>query len=395
MFHNLPVPPEDKILGLMRQFREDPREHKIDLSVGVYANEKGETIILDVVKEAEKRLFDTQTTKTYVGIAGDPAFNRSMHEIVFGEDYPAERIRGVQAPGGSGSLRLIAELIGRNKPDSRIWLSTPTWPNHAALLNVAGMPVDYYPYFDYETKSVDFPAMKAALQKLGPQDVVVLHGCCHNPTGVNLTAEQWDELADVAVETGFFPLFDVAYQGFGDDLETDAYGVRKFAGSVEEMAVATSCSKNFGIYRERVGCAFAMGKNAEEADVAFRQLQTVARSIYSMPPDHGAAVVSIIWNDPELRQGWLNELETITRRMLSLRKLLADKLRAATGTHQFDFIAEHRGMFSLLGITPEQVIALREKHAIYLVGDSRMNIAGLREELMDTLVAALVDVTQA
>lgn len=393
MFANLPVPPEDRILGLMRQFREDPREHKIDLCVGVYANEKGETIILDTVKEAEQRLYDTQKTKTYVGIAGDPAFNQAMHQIVFGEDYPTDRIRAVQAPGGSGALRLISELIGRHKPDSRIWLSTPTWPNHAALLNVAGMPIGYYPYFDYDTKTVDFEAMKAALKTMGPQDVVVLHGCCHNPTGANLSNEQWDEVAQIAVDTGFFPFFDVAYQGFGDDLVTDAYSVRKFADTVEEMAVATSCSKNFGIYRDRVGCAFIMAKHSAEADVAFKQLQTVARSIYSMPPDHGAAVVSIIWNDPALRQRWYDELEAITARMLGLRKMLAEKLHMATGSGRFDFIADHRGMFSMLGITAEQVVELREKHAIYIVGDSRMNIAGLRTDLMDTLANALVDVT--
>ncbi|MGB1011945.1 MAG: aromatic amino acid transaminase [Thiolinea sp.] len=392
MFANLPVPAEDKILGLMRRFREDPRDNKMDLSVGVYADEKGQTIILDVVKEAEKRLLAKQTTKTYVGLAGDPTFNRAMQEIVFGEGSSEQLIRGVQAPGGSGSLRLIAELLGRHRPDSHIWLSTPTWPNHQALLNTAEMPVSHYPYFDPETKSVDFAAMKATLSQLGPNDVVILHGCCHNPTGANLTKAQWDEVAQIAHDTGFFPFVDLAYQGFGDNLEEDAYGTRKLADTVAEMAVAVSCSKNFGIYRERVGCALIKAGNEQDADVTFKQLQSIGRSIYSMPPDHGAAVVSIIWHDPELRQRWFDELNAITARMLNLRQSLADNLRAKLGTDQFDFLAEHRGMFSLLGITAEQVEALREKHGIYIVGDGRMNIAGLQEERVEEFAAALADV---
>ena len=391
MFNNLPVPAEDKIIGLMRLFREDPRSDKTDLSVGVYADQQGNTIILDVVKEAEKRLLATQTTKTYVGMAGDMSFNQAMLEIVFGTRLN-DRMRGVQTPGGSGALRVLAEMIGRNKPDSRIWLSTPTWPNHNALLNVAGMPINTYPYFDEDSKGVDFEAMKAALNGFGPQDVVVLHGCCHNPTGANLTDEQWDEVAEIAQRTGFFPLIDMAYQGFGDDLEQDAYGVRKLADSVEEMAVCVSCSKNFGIYRERVGATLIMAKDSAEADVAFKQLQTVARSIYSMPPDHGAAVVSLIWHDPELRQRWFDELNAITQRMLNLRKMLAEALRETTGSNQFDFLEVHRGMFSRLGITPEQVVALRDQYGIYLVGDSRMNIAGLQEHKVDMFAKAVADV---
>ena len=253
-------------------------------------------------------------------------------------------------------------------------------------------PANYYPYFDAENKSVDFEGMKAALSQLGPQDIVVLHGCCHNPTGANLTQAQWDEIAELAKTTGFFPFVDLAYQGFGDGLEEDAYATRKLAATVEEMAVAVSCSKNFGIYRERVGCALVKAKSEENAEVASKQLQKIGRGIYSMPPDHGAEVVNIIWNDPELRQRWYDELNAITARMLNLRQTLAARLREKLGTGQFDFLAEHRGMFSLLGLTSEQVDTLRDKHAIYIVGDSRMNIAGLREQRIDELVDALADV---
>lgn len=394
MFADLPVPAEDKILGIARQFRADPRENKMNLSVGVYANEKGETIILDTVKEAEKRLLEQQTTKTYVGLAGDVSFNQAMQEIVFGEDNANnDLIRGVQAPGGSGSLRLIAELIGRNRPQSRLWFSTPTWPNHEALVGVGDMAINYYPYFDEANNAVDFEGMKAALSQLGPDDVVILHGCCHNPTGVNLTQAQWDEVIAIAQQTGFFPFVDLAYQGFGDDLNTDAYSTRKLAASVDEMAVAASCSKNFGIYRERVGCALVKAKTADNADVAFKQLQKIGRGLYSMPPDHGAAVVSIIWNDPALRQQWFDELSAITDRILSLRKSLAEQLHTKLDHGRFDFLAEHRGMFSLSGISPEQVEQLREKHAIYMVGDGRMNIAGLQEERIGELADAIADVT--
>ncbi len=394
MFSNLPTPPADKIISIIKQFREDPRPEKMDLSVGVYANEKGETIILDTVKLAERYLLENQKTKTYVGMAGDLEFNQAMQEIVFGDSASHDRIRAVQATGGSGALRIIAELIGRQRPDSRIWLSSPTWANHRALLNVADMPIGTYPYFDFASKGVDFDAMMSKLRTMGPQDVVVLHGCCHNPTGANLSVEQWDELTAVAVETGFFPFIDMAYQGFGENLEKDAYGVRKLAENVEEMAVAVSCSKNFGIYRERTGCSFIMGKNVSESDVAHAQLQTTSRGIYSMPPDHGAAIVKTIWHTPELRQQWYGELETMTARMTALRAQLSQQLSQAKGSDQFNFITEHKGMFSLLGITEEQVDKLRDQHAIYVVGDSRVNIAGLQEARMDTLVHALVDVTQ-
>jgi len=394
MFETLPQPKPDAILAQMAPFKDDARPEKMNLGVGVYMNDKGETIILDSVKEAERRLLDEEKTKTYVGLAGDLAYNQAMQEIVFADAVAADRVYGLQAPGGSGALRVLAELMARMRPNAKVWLSDPTWPNHYALLQTGQVEIGTYPYFDPETCSVDFDAMAAKLRTLGPDDVVVLHGCCHNPTGANLTPAQWDELAEIAVETGFLPFFDVAYQGFGDGLDEDAYSIRHFAATVKEMLVAVSCSKNFGIYRDRVGCAFVMGANAETAKLANDNIQNIARGMYSMPPDHGASVVRILWQDPALRQQWLDELKAMCARMTSLRTQLAESFRQHSGSDRFDFIAVHRGMFSLLGLTPEQVSRLREEHAIYMIGDSRVNIAGIQEQNIERLVKAVLAVTQ-
>ncbi|PID46625.1 MAG: aromatic amino acid aminotransferase [Proteobacteria bacterium] len=395
MFEMLPHPKPDAILAQMAPFKVDPRPEKMNLGVGVYMNEKGETIILDSVKEAEARLLAQEQTKSYVGMAGDLGYIEAMKQIVFGDDSPAGRIAGLQAPGGSGSLRVLIELVARVRPNAKVWLSNPTWPNHHALLSVGQIEIAEYPYFDTASCSVDFAAMAAKLRTLGPNDVVVLHGCCHNPTGANLTPAQWDEVAEIAVETGFVPFFDIAYQGFGDGLEEDAYSVRRFAATVKEMLVAVSCSKNFGIYRERVGCAFVMGADEEMTKLANENIQKIARGIYSMPPDHGASVVRIIWEDSQLRQQWKAELKVMCDRMTSLRQQLAESFRAQSGGNRFDFITVHRGMFSLLGLTPEQVERLRDEHAIYLIADSRMNIAGMQEQNIDRFVAAVLAVTQA
>lgn len=395
MFEKLSHPKPDAILAQMAPFNVDPRPEKMNLGVGVYMNDKGETIILDSVKEAERRLLEAETTKTYVGLAGDVAYNDVMKKIVFGDAEPEGRVYGLQAPGGSGSLRVLAELMARMRPNARVWLSAPTWPNHYALLKTAEVEISEYPYFDADTCSVDFEAMSAKLRTLGPDDVVVLHGCCHNPTGANLSPEQWDEIAGIAAETGFLPFFDIAYQGFGDGLDEDAYGVRKFASTVKEMLVAVSCSKNFGIYRDRVGCAMVMGADEAMATLANENIQNIARGIYSMPPDHGAAVVRIIWEDPALRQQWMDELKAMCARMTSLRNQLAESFRQHGGGDRFDFVAVHRGMFSLLGLTPDQVARLRDEHAIYMIGDSRINIAGIQEQNIDRLVKAVIEVTQS
>lgn len=393
MFESLVSPKPDAILAQMAPYKSDIRTDKMNLGVGVYMDALGNTIIPNSVKLAEQRLLDSEQSKSYVGLAGNLAYNQAMKEIVFGDNVPGDRIHGMQAPGGSGALSVLAKLMERMRPNAKIWLSTPTWPNHGALLSTGNIEMGVYPYFDPETRSVDFDAMAAKLRTLGPDDAVILHGCCHNPTGANLSNEQWDEVAEIVKETGFLPFFDIAYQGFGDGLEEDAYSVRKFANTVDEMLVAVSCSKNFGIYRDRVGCAFAMGATAETADIAYANMQNIARGIYSMPPDHGASVVSIIWQDDKLREQWKSELKVMSDRMTSLRSKLADSFRKHSGVGKYDFIGEHRGMFSLLGLTTEQVDQLRNDHGIYIISDSRINVAGVQEENIDRLVKAVLAVS--
>ena len=393
MFESLSSPKPDAILAQMAPFKDDPRADKMNLGIGVYMDNLGNTIIPGAVKLAEQRLLDSEDSKTYVGLAGNLAYNQAMKEIVFADSAPEGRVYGMQAPGGSGALSVLANLMARMRPNAKVWLSTPTWPNHAALLSAGNIEMGEYPYFDPKTCSVDFEAMAAKLRTLGPDDVVILHGCCHNPTGANLSNEQWDEVAEIVKETGFLPFFDIAYQGFGDGLDEDAYGVRKFARTVDEMLVAVSCSKNFGIYRDRVGCAFAMGANAETASIAYANMQNIARGMYSMPPDHGASVVSIIWNDDALRNQWRSELKVMSDRMTSLRISLAESFRKQSGGGKFDFVGVHRGMFSLLGLTVEQVETLKQDYGIYMISDSRINVAGIQEENIDRLVEAVLAVS--
>jgi aromatic-amino-acid transaminase len=392
MFETLSAAQPDKIIALMAQFREDPTPGKIDLGVGVYKDAKGNTPIMAAIREAEKLLYERQSTKTYIGMAGDPLFNAAMIGLVFGEGADRARIRAAQAPGGSGALRILAELIARSKADATVWLSDPTWPNHVPLIRAAGVVTKDYPYFDAATGTVRFDAMMEALKKAAPGDVVLLHGCCHNPTGANLDHGQWEAVADLLVSRGLFPFVDLAYQGFGDGLEEDAFGVRLLASRVPEMAVAASCSKNFAVYRDRVGTAFILGKGAAEADIAYSQLLSVARGMYSMPPDHAAAAIRIVLEDKRLTESWKDELESMRQRMVSLREGFADALRRQSNSDRFDFIARHRGMFSRIGATPEQVERLRREHAVYMVGDSRINVAGLPEDRLDTLAASIISV---
>ena len=391
MFEMLTAAPPDKIIALMGQFREDPRPGKIDLGVGVYKDPKGDTPIMAAVREAEKLLYERQSTKTYVGMAGDPLFNAAMIGLVFGDGADRARIRAAQAPGGSGALRILAELIARSK-GTTVWLSDPTWPNHVPLIRAAGVTTRDYPYFDAATGTVRFDAMIAALKGAAAGDIVLLHGCCHNPTGANLDHGQWEAVADLLVSRGLFPFVDLAYQGFGDGLEEDAFGVRLLASRVPEMAVAASCSKNFAVYRDRVGTAFLLGRNPAEADIAFSQLLSVARGMYSMPPDHAAAAIRIVLEDGKLTESWKSELESMRRRMVLLREGFADALRRQSNSDRFDFIARHRGMFSRIGATPAQVEKLRKEYGVYMVGDSRINVAGLPEDRLDTLAASIVSV---
>ena len=392
MFENLQPAPADKILALIGLYRADPRSDKVDLGVGVYKDREGRTPVMRAVREAAPRLCAGQDTKTYLGLAGDTAFNTAMIKLAFGDKADLSRIRAAQAPGGSGALRLVAELLQRTRAGATVWLSNPTWPNHMPVMRAAGLQVREYPYFDAASGTVRFDEMLAALRTAASGDVVLLHGCCHNPTGANLNANQWADVADVLVERGLLPFIDIAYQGFGEGLDADAEGLRLVASKVPEMVVASSCSKNFAVYRDRVGAAMIMARDGAQADVAMSQMLSAARAIYSMPPDHGAAAVRIVLEDAALRADWEAELEEMRLRMLRLRVAFADALRRQSNSDRFDFVASHRGMFSRLGLTEAQVERLRVEHGVYMVGDSRINVAGLPEDGMDRLAKAIVSV---
>ncbi|TGP52661.1 aspartate/tyrosine/aromatic aminotransferase [bacterium M00.F.Ca.ET.230.01.1.1] len=392
MFETLQPAPADKILALIGLYRNDPRPGKVDLGVGVYKDIDGRTPVMRAVREAEKRLLASQDTKTYLGLAGDTGFNAAMIKLAFGDKADLSRIRAAQAPGGSGALRLVAELLQRSRPGATVWLSDPTWPNHPPVMRAAGLQVRDYPYFDAASGAVRFDEMLAALKIANSGDVVLLHGCCHNPTGANLDATQWVKVADVLLERGLLPFVDIAYQGFGEGLDADAAGLRLLAERVPEMVVASSCSKNFAVYRDRVGAAMIMAKDSAQADVAMSQMLAAARALYSMPPDHGAAAVRMVLEDANLRKDWETELEEMRLHMLRLRVAFAEALRRQSNSDRFDFVASHRGMFSRLGLTEAQVERLRTEHAVYMVGDSRINVAGLPEVGMDDLAKAIVSV---
>jgi aspartate/tyrosine/aromatic aminotransferase len=392
MFEDLQPAPADRILALIGLYRADPRTDKVDLGVGVYKDRDGKTPVMRAVREAEKRLLASQDTKTYLGLAGDTGFNAAMARLVFGETADFSRIRATQAPGGSGALRLVAELLKRTRSDATIWLSDPTWPNHMPVMRAAGLQIREYPYFDAASGAVRFEDMLSALRTANRADVVLLHGCCHNPTGANLDIAQWAAVAELVAERGLLPFVDIAYQGFGEGLDADAAGLRLLAAKAPEMVVASSCSKNFAVYRDRVGAAMILAKDGAQADVAMGQMLSAARAMYSMPPDHGAAAVRIVLEDAALRADWQAELEEMRMRMLRLRVQFAEALRRQSNSDRFDFVASHRGMFSRLGLSEAQVEQLRAGHGVYMVGDSRINVAGLPEDGMDALAKAIVSV---
>ena len=369
--------PPDPILGLGQLFAADPREGKIDLGVGVFKDADGNTPIMAAVRKAEVILHDMQTTKTYKGLGGDEGFRDAMREMVLGDSVAADRVATIQTPGGTGAIRQLYEAMKKINEEATLWLSDPTWPSHVAIAKHMGMKIRTFRYFDDASSSVDFDAMMQDLQAVQAQDVLMLHGCCHNPTGANLDAAQWAAVTDLVLAKGVIPFIDIAYQGFGDGLEQDAANLRSMAARVPEMLVAASCSKNFGLYRDRVGCAMAVCDSADKHAVVTRNLAVLNRMNYSFAPDHGAAVVGIILADADLRALWEEELTQMREAMLTIRTDLADELRRQCNTDRFDFIAEHRGMFSRLGLSKDEVEALREEHGMYVVGDSRINIAGL------------------
>lgn len=391
MFETLKTQPADKILALMQMYREDPRDTKVDLGVGVYKDATGLTPVMRAVKAAEQKIWDTQDTKVYTGLIGDPAYSDAMIELVLNGAVPRNTIAAAATPGGTGAVRQAFEMIRMANANARVFVSNPTWPNHLSILSYLGIEAVPYRYFDGETRGVDFDGMLADLKTAKKGDVVLLHGCCHNPTGANLNAAEWDAVIAVLQETGATPMIDIAYQGFGDGLAEDAAATRKLVAAVPECLIAASCSKNFGIYRERTGLLMAIAADPAAHTLNQGTLAYLNRQNYSFPPDHGARIVTTILTDDALRSDWMAELEEVRLGMLDLRQQLAAELQRLSGSDRFGFLAQHRGMFSLLGTSPEKVELLRKEHGIYMVGDSRMNIAGLNADTVPVLAKAIID----
>ena len=391
MFQSLKEQPADKILALMQKYNEDPRESKIDLGVGVYKNAEGLTPVMRAVKTAEQQLWERETTKSYVGLVGDPQFSDVMVDLVLSDSVARGNVAAAATPGGTGAVRQAFELLKMANPDVRVFVSDPTWPNHLSILKYLDLPVVPYRYFDSETRGVDFAGMMEDLAKARSGDVILLHGCCHNPTGANLNMSQWQEVVDFLNTSGATPMIDIAYQGFGDGLQEDAAGTRLVASSVPETVIAASCSKNFGIYRERTGLLMVVSQDATAKGLNQSTLAFLNRQNFSFPPDHGARLVTMVLSDPTLRADWAAELEEVRLGMLDLRTQLASELQRLSGSDRFGFLAEHRGMFSRLGASAEHVEKLRADHAVYMVGDSRMNIAGLNSATVPVLAQAIID----
>jgi len=393
MFETLKPAPPDAILGLSEAFAADPNPEKINLAVGVFKDAQGQTPVLACVKSAEQRLVDTETTKTYLGIDGLPAYREETRKLVFGDAVDAGRVAIVQTPGGTGGVRVAADFLAAHHPRATVWVSNPTWENHINVFNASGLATQTYRYLDSSKTGLDFDAMIEDLStKPRHGDVVLLHACCHNPTGVDLSASQWAKIADLLVERQLMPLVDFAYQGFGQGLEEDAVGLRSLLGRCEELLVATSFSKNFGLYSERVGTAAVVTGDGATAKAALSQLKRAVRSNYSNPPRHGAAVVMTVLGDPALRQLWLSELTQMRTRIADMRQALVQSLAAAGAARDFSFLLSQSGMFSYTGLTPMQCDQLRTQHSIYIVGSGRINVAGVTPGNLPRLTEAIVNV---
>ena len=391
IFKNLQQQPPDKILSLMTAFKEDPRDQKLDLGVGVYKDPTGITPIMRSIKLAEKKWWEIESSKSYVGLVGDPAFSDAIISLVLGNSIPRNLVASAATPGGTGAVRQGFELFKIANPGVRVFVSDPTWPNHISILQYLNIPFETYRYFDNETRGVDFDSMVSDLSRAKAGDVILLHGCCHNPTGANLDKQQWKIIIDLLNKNGATPMIDLAYQGFGDGLEEDAYATRLIAESVPETVIASSCSKNFGIYRERAGLLMLISQDSSKRNINQSMLAYLNRQNYSFPPDHGSRLVSIVLNDKDLRFDWMSELEDIRNSLLNLRVQLSDELQKISGSDRFSFIASHRGMFSRLGATPSQVDKMRKEFGIYMVSDSRFNVAGLNNETVPALAKAIIE----
>ncbi|MDP8772828.1 amino acid aminotransferase [Serratia marcescens] len=395
MFEKITAAPADPILGLTDIFRADARPNKINLGIGVYKDETGKTPVLTSVKKAEQYLLENETTKNYLGIEGIPAFASCTQELLFGKESPIvadRRARTAQTPGGTGSLRVAADFIANQTSAKRIWISNPSWPNHKNVFSAVGLEVLEYAYYDAANHALDFDGLLNSLKQAQAGDVVLFHGCCHNPTGIDPTAEQWAQLAELSVANGWLPLFDFAYQGFANGLEEDAQGLRIFAAKHKELIVASSYSKNFGLYNERVGACTIVAADAETADRAFSQVKAAIRANYSNPPSHGAAVVATILGNDALRAMWEQELTDMRQRIHRMRQLFVNTLQEKGAQQDFSFIIQQNGMFSFSGLTKEQVLRLREEFGVYVVNSGRVNVAGMTPDNMAPLCEAIVAV---
>jgi aspartate/tyrosine/aromatic aminotransferase len=393
LFETLERKPPDAILKLIAEYGKDPRDQKIDLGVGVYRDAAGNTPVFRAIKKAEQQVLDTQTSKSYLGSRGAADFCEALQALVFGENARHnDRIMTLQTPGGSGALSVAAGVILRASPDITMWVSDPTWNNHVPLLGGAGVKLESYPYYDSGENALQFDAMLEVLNEVPAGDIVLLHGCCHNPTGMDLSTAQWDEIVDIVVERGLVPFIDFAYQGFADGLDEDAYGVRAMLDAVPEMIVTASCSKNFGLYRDRVGSLSFLSSTADTAGIVGSQALNIVRTIYSLPPDHGGAAVTLILNDADLRTEWLDELGGMRERMKEMRTLLVAGLGRTAPGRDFSHIGRANGMFCYLGVSPEQVAALKKDFGIYLVDSSRINMCGITRDNVDYLAEAIAAV---
>ncbi len=395
MFENLQAAPADPLLGLIARYQQDPRPQKIDLGVGVYKTEEGTTPVLECVKAAEQHLVQHQMSKSYLGPRGDALFTDRLNEVVAGNtlfEKLSQRIAALQTPGGCGALRTAAELIKRVRPDATIWVSDPTWANHEPLLGSAGIRIKSYPYYDFEQKSLKFEAMCAKLEEIPEGDIVLLHACCHNPSGADLSQAQWTRVIEILRARRLVPFIDIAYQGFGDGLEDDAFGIRLAMASLPEVIYTVSCSKNFGLYRDRVGLVAFLVQTEAQANAVVSHLAKIVRGIYSMPPDHGAAVVSHILQSDELVTLWQQELKAMRNRIQSMRVALAEGMQEQGFGDRFDFVRREKGMFSFLGISPGQVSRLAEDHGAYMADSSRINVAGLNTQNIGGFVVNLAKV---
>jgi len=392
LFESLDPRPTDAILGLIAEYNKDPRPEKIDLGVGVYRTVDGETPVLDVVKQAERQIVETQTSKGYLGTAGEPSFNAAMQSLIFGDTAVSERLTTVQTPGGSGSLRVAASLLKKAASKGSVWVSDPTWNNHAPLLGGAGLELKPYPYYDTEQHVIRVDAMLVALRAIPKGETVLFHACCHNPSGLDPSDENWRAITEIIVERELLPFIDMAYQGFSRGLDEDAFAIRHLAQHVPEMIVSSSCSKNFGLYRDRVGTLSILAADAATTATIRSQLSYIARTIYSMPPDHGAAVVNIILGDTSLTSKLHAELAEMRERLRDMRALLNDALQEKAPGHDFSHLVRATGMFCFLGITSEQIEVLKKDYGIYVVGSSRINIAGITPANVDYLAESIAAV---